>query len=327
MKNLVLLVLFIFSISEIKAQSFYGDNPLAHTYSIVALDPETGDMGVAVQSHWFLVGPLVAWGKAGVGVVATQSFINVSFGPRGLELLEKGFTPQQVVDTLLSTDEGRDVRQLAVLDITGDAASYTGKNCIPFAGNIVGENYSVQANLMLTDDVPTAMAKSFESSNGPLAERLVAALIAAESAGGDIRGKQSAALLVVRGKSTGKIWEDVLVDLRVDDNPNPNEELERLLKVHRAYEHMNNGDLAIEHGDMKKAVKEYGLAEEMFPDNEEMKYWHAITLIENGKLNEALPILKEVFHKNNNWRILTPRLREVNLLNVTDEELEKILEL
>ncbi|MCK5590737.1 MAG: DUF1028 domain-containing protein, partial [Candidatus Pacebacteria bacterium] len=181
MKNLVLLVLFIFSISEIKAQSFYGDNPLAHTYSIVALDPETGDMGVAVQSHWFLVGPLVAWGKAGVGVVATQSFINVSFGPRGLELLEKGFTPQQVVDTLLSTDEGRDVRQLAVLDITGDAASYTGKNCIPFAGNIVGENYSVQANLMLTDDVPTAMAKSFESSNGPLAERLVAALKAAES--------------------------------------------------------------------------------------------------------------------------------------------------
>lgn len=307
------------------AQSFYSDNPLVATYSIVARDPETGEMGVAVQSHWFSVGSIVSWGEAGVGVVATQSFVNPAFGPNGLELLKSGMTSEQVVDKLVAEDEGRDVRQLAIIDVNGNVKSYTGKNCIPGAGNIVGENYSVQANLMLNDKVPGAMSKAFEESKGPLAERLMAALFAAQEVGGDIRGKQSAAILVVKGRSTGQVWEDRLIDLRVEDNPEPLKELNRLLKVHRAYGHMNAGDLAVEHGDMELARKEYATAEEMFPDNEEMKYWHAVTLATNGDVESSLPLFKEVFQKNENWKILTPRLVPIGLLNVSEADLQKIL--
>jgi len=307
------------------AQSFYSDNPLVATYSIVARDPETGEMGVAVQSHWFSVGSIVSWGEAGVGVVATQSFVNPAFGPDGLELLKSGMTAEQVVDKLITEDEGRDVRQLAIVDVNGNVKSYTGKNCIPGAGNIVGENYSVQANLMLNDKVPGAMSKAFEKSTGPLAERLMAALFAAEEVGGDIRGKQSAAILVVKGKSSGKVWEDRLIDLRVEDDPYPLDKLDRLLKIHRAYGHMNAGDLAIEHGDMELAMKEYSAAEKMFPENEEMKYWHAVTMATNGNVKGSLPLFEAVFKKNENWKILTPRLVPVGLLNVSKEQLQKIL--
>jgi len=234
-------------------------------------------------------------------------------------------TASQVVDKLIAEDEGRDVRQLAIIDVNGNVKSYTGKNCIQGAGNIVGENYSVQANLMLNDKIPGAMSKAFEESKGPLAERLMTALFAAQEAGGDIRGKQSAAILVVKGRGTGQVWEDRLIDLRVEDSPYPLGELSRLLKVHRAYDHMNAGDLAVEHGDMKLAMKEYAAAEEMFPDNEEMKYWHAVTLATNGDVEESLPLFKDVFQRNENWKILTPRLVPIGLLNVNEEELQKIL--
>jgi len=307
------------------AQAFYSENPLVATYSIVARDPETGEMGVAVQSHWFSVGSIVSWGEAGVGVVATQSFVNPAFGPDGLTLLKSGMSADKVVDMLISEDEGRDVRQLAIIDVNGNVKSYTGKNCIPGAGNIVGENYSVQANLMLNDKVPGAMSKTFEKSEGQLAERLMAALFAAQEVGGDIRGKQSAAILVVKGKSTGKLWEDRLIDLRVEDNPDPLKELNRLLKVHRAYGHMNAGDLAVEHGEMELAMKEYSTAEKMFPENEEMIYWHAVTLATNGDVEASLPLFKEVFQKNENWKTLTPRLVPIGLLNVSEADLQKIL--
>lgn len=320
----VLFMWFLFSVSY--AQQYKADSPFAHTYSIVAFDSETGDMGVAVQSHWFSVGTVVSWGEAGVGVVATQSFVNVSFGPRALELLKQGKTPQEVVDELLSTDEGRDFRQLAVLDAKGRAASFTGEKCIQPAGNIVGEGFSVQANLMANDNVWPAMAEAFKNSKGPLAERMLVALEAAENAGGDIRGRQSAALLVVRGKSTGKVWEDRLVDLRVDDSPEPLAELRRLLKVHRAYEHMNNGDLAVEKNDMETAMKEYSAAMQMFPENLEMKYWTAITIANNGKFDEALPMLRDIFAKDKNWKDLTPRLIPSGLLNVNDDQMKKIMD-
>jgi uncharacterized Ntn-hydrolase superfamily protein len=323
--SFILTIMIICLTGEIPTQQFYGNNPLVATYSIVARDPETGEMGVAVQSHWFSVGSIVSWGEAGVGVVATQSFVNPAFGPDGLALLKSGMTAEQVVDKLIADDEVRDVRQLAIIDVNGNVKSYTGKNCIPGAGNIVGENYSVQANLMLNDKVPGAMSKAFEESKGPLAERMMAALFAAESVGGDIRGKQSAAILVVKGKSTGKVWEDREIDLRVEDSPEPLKELSRLLKVHRAYDHMNAGDLAVEKGDDQLAMKEYSTAEEMFPDNEEMKYWHATSLVNIGKLDEALPIFKEVFSKNENWKILTPRLVPIGQLKVNDEQLKKIL--
>ena len=324
MRAKILLMVILLTISTF-AQTYLRNEPFAHTYSIVAFDPQTGDMGVAVQSHWFSVGTIVSWGEAGVGVIATQSFVNASFGPRGLALLKQGKSPQEVVDELIKSDEGRDFRQLAVLDSKGRAASFTGAKCIQPAGNIVGENFSVQANLMLNDKVWPAMAESIKNSKGPLAERMIAALEAAEESGGDIRGKQSAALLVVRGKSTGNIWEDRLVDLRVDDHSEPLVELRRLLTVHRAYEHMNNGDLAVEKNDMDKAMAEYSAAMKMFPENLEMKYWTAIALANKGNISDALPMFKEIFSKNNNWKILTPRLVPSGLLTVDEKTLNEIM--
>lgn len=325
-KILLLICLFLTSFSvSTAAQTFFGTEPLAHTFSIVARDSVTGEMGVAVQSHWFSVGSLVAWGEAGVGVVATQSFVNPSFGQRGLELLKTGKTAQQVVDELIASDEGRDVRQLAIVDSKGNSASYTGSKCIPEAGNIVGDGYSVQANMMLNNTVWGAMSKAFENSKGPLAERLVAALEAAQKEGGDIRGKQSACLLVVKGKATGNLWEDRLIDLRVEDNPEPISEIKRLLKVYRAYEHMNNGDLATEKGDMKLAMDEYNAAMQMFPENLEMKYWTAISLANTGEVEKSLPMFKEIFSKDKNWKELTKRLPAVGLLTVSKDDLSNIL--
>ena len=327
MKSLLSFLLgTVFFIQISFAQQFYGEEPFAHTYSIVAYDSITGEMGVAVQSHWFSVGPLVAWGQAGVGVVATQSFVNPDFGPMGLALLKSGLNSQEALDSLLKQDEGRDVRQVAILNNHGVAAVHTGEKCIQGAGHILGANYSVQANLMKNDKVWKAMATAFEkSSNLPLAERMIVALEAGQGVGGDIRGKQSAAMLIVRAKPTGHIWKDNLVDLRVEDHKSPVRELKRLLKVHRAYEHMNKGDLAVEKGDIELAMKEYNAASEMFPDNAEMKYWTAITLANVGKLDDALPLFKEVFAKNENWRTLTPRLIDNQLLTVSEEELKEIL--
>ena len=330
--SFIIFVILLFStclpagrFSIISAQLYRSDSPFAHTYSIVAFDENTGDMGVAVQSHWFSVGTIVTWGEAGVGVVATQSFVNPALGPGGLGLLRKGKTPQEAVDELLKSDEGREFRQLAILDSKGNAASFTGKLCVQPAGNIVGKNFSVQANLMSNDKIWPAMAEAFQKSKGPLAERMLLALEAAEKAGGDVRGKQSAALLVVRAKSTGKVWEDRLVDLRIDDSPAPLPELRRLLKVHRAYDHMNNGDLATEKNDMDLAMKEYSSAMKMFPNNLEMKYWTAVALANKGMMKEAVPMFKEIFKKDKNWKDLTPRLLPNGLLKVSAEQLEKIL--
>lgn len=307
------------------SQSIFGSEPFAHTYSIVARDPQTGEMGVAVQSHWFSVGSIVAWGEAGVGVVATQSFVNPSFGPRGLELLKKGMTAQEAVELLISTDEGRELRQLAIVDAKGNSFAFTGSKCILEAGHYVGNGYSVQANMMLNNTVWKAMSEAFEKTNAPLAERLVAALEAAQNEGGDIRGKQSASLLVVRGDATGNLWEDRLIDLRVEDSSEPVKEIKRLLKVYRAYEYMNNGDLAVEKNDMKLAMQEYNSAMQMFPENLEMKFWTAVALVNNGDIDKSLTMFKEIFSADNNWKILTPRLVPSGLLNVTNEELNKIL--
>jgi len=321
---LTILLVLLISASQFP-QSVFGDEPLAHTFSIVARDAETGEMGVAVQSHWFSVGSIVAWGEAGVGVVATQSFVNPSFGQRGLELLKKGMTAQEAVDQLISSDEGRDFRQLAIVDSKGNSAGYTGSKCIAGAGHIVGNNYSVQANMMLNDRVWGAMSRAFERSEGPLAERLITALEAAQNAGGDIRGQQSACLLVVRGDATGNLWEDRLIDLRVEDNPNPVDEIKRLLKVYRAYEHMNKGDLAVEKNDMNLAMDEYNAAMKMFPENLEMKYWTAVTLANTGEVEKSLPMFKEIFLQDINWKELTERLPQVGVLNVDQEVLNKIL--
>lgn len=327
MKKVFFLALFCFLQQVAKSQVYKNEAPLAHTYSLVARDPETGDMAVAVQSHWFSVGTAVSWAEAGVGAVATQSFTNKSFGIRGLALLKDGLTAQQALDSLLATDEGRDVRQVAIVDNKGNVAVHTGKSCIAYAGHIKGEQFSVQSNMMLTEKVPGAMAAAFEKSKGkPLAERMLLALEAGEAAGGDIRGKQSAALLVVPAVSKGEPWNERTVDLRVDDAALPLKELRRLYNLQVAYEHMNAGDLAVEKGDMPKAMEAYNSAMKMFPQNLEMQYWTAITLANNGDIKKAAAMLKAVYQKDKNWRELTRRLPKAGLLNISQENLKLLLD-
>ena len=262
------------------------ERPL-HTYSIVARDPNTGDLGVAVQSHWFSVGSIVTWAEAGVGAVATQSFIDPAYGPRGLELMSSGLTAEQALEALVSVDDGRAVRQVAFVDSAGRVAAHTGSGCIESAGHLTGDGYSVQANMMRGDEVVPAMKAAYEAATGDLADRLLATLEAAQRAGGDIRGRQSAAMLIVRGEPTGRPWADRVLELRVEDHPEPVAELARLLTVQRAYDHMNAGDVAVEEGDLERAMAEYGRAAELLPDNVEVQYWAAITLATSGDLETA----------------------------------------
>jgi uncharacterized Ntn-hydrolase superfamily protein len=294
------------------------DRPV-HTYSIVARDAATGEMGVAVQSHWFSVGSIVTWAEAGVGAIATQSFVDPAYGPRGLELMKSGLDAEQALEALLLVDEGREVRQVAFVDTDGNIAAHTGAKCIESAGHHVGDGYSVQANMMLNDKVVPAMSKAYESTEGDLAAKLMAALEAAQAVGGDIRGKQSAAMLIVKAVSTGRTWADRVLELRIEDHPTPIAELRRLLRVHRAYEHMNAGDVAVEHEDLELAMKEYGAAAKLLPANVEVQYWAAVTLATSGNLEEALPMFKTVFAADANWVELTRRLLKPGFIPDTPE--------
>jgi len=327
MKKLYNLFLIVFLTQTITAQNYKKAEPFAHTYSIVARDPETGEMGVAVQSHWFSVGSIVTYGEAGVGVVATQSFVNPSYGPKGLALMKQGLSPQKALDSLLSLDEGEMFRQVAFLDVNGQVATHTGSLCIEEAGHRQGDNFSVQANMMLKNTVWDAMATAFESTTGPLSERILAAMKAAQTEKGDIRGSQSAAILIVKPESTGNSWEDTIMDLRVEDNENPIQELERLVKIHKAYDFMNNGDLAMEKGETKTAEKLYLEAQKLFPENLEMKFWYAINLLNNKEFEKAHPILKAIFNEDENWKTLTGRLIKSKLLTISDVELQNVLDL
>jgi uncharacterized Ntn-hydrolase superfamily protein len=296
-----------------------------HTFSIVARDPATGELGVAVQSHWFSVGSIVTWAEAGVGAVATQSFVDPSYGKLGLELMRSGKSGPEALRSLLAGDEGRDVRQVAMIDSQGRIDAWTGKNDIQSAGHIVGKNSSVQANLMLNDKVWPAMAHAFENTKGDLADRMLAALDAAQAVGGDIRGRQSAAIVIVTGKPSGQAWKDRTFDLRVDDSPEPLVELRRLVTLQRAYNHMNAGDLAVEHKDNEGALREYGAAEKLVPDSAEMIYWHAVALVNMGRVDESLPMFRKVFAMDKNWATLTPRLPKSGLLPDDSKLIEKIL--
>ncbi|WP_242205104.1 DUF1028 domain-containing protein [Aestuariivivens insulae] len=320
-------LLVILLSQELMAQFYKTSEPFTHTYSIVARDSLTGEMAVAVQSHWFSVGSVVTYGKAGVGVVATQSLVNPSYGPKGLALMEQGLSPEQALNILLENDSGAMYRQVAFLNNKGLVATHTGNQCIDEAGHRQGKNFSVQANMMLENTVWDAMAKAFESTKGSLSYRVLAALKAAENEKGDIRGKQSAAILIVKGHATGNIWEDVVMDLRVEDHENPIQELERLVKIHEAYDYMNKGDLAMEKGDSKKAESLYLQAQKLFPDNLEMTYWYAINLLNNKDYNKAFPILKSVFDQDKNWKTLTKRLVKSKLLNISEKKLAAVMAL
>jgi uncharacterized Ntn-hydrolase superfamily protein len=307
--------------------SLGGDRgSLAHTYSIVARDPKTGELGVAVQSHWFSVGTMVPWAEAGVGAVATQSFVDPSYGKLGLDLMRTGRSAPDALKGLIAADANAEVRQVAMIDTQGRVAAHTGAKDIQFAGHEVGENFSVQANLMASDQVWPAMAKAFRAAKGDLADRMLAALDAGEAAGGDIRGKQSAALVVVTGKPTGRPWQDRIFDLRVDDHPEPLKELRRLVLVQRAYNHMNAGDLAMEHKDAEGALREYSAAEKLQPENAEMVYWHAVGLVGIGRVDQALPLFKRCFRMNPRWREVTPRVAKAGLLPEDPAVLKRILD-
>ena len=306
-----------------RAQAKRPLRPVA-TYSIVARDPATGELGVAVQSHWFSVGTVVSWAEAGVGAVATQSFVDASYGPLGLELMRAGRSAPDALRGLLAADDGRDVRQVAMIDAQGRVAAHTGKKCIAAAGHHVGANFSVQANLMDKPSVWPAMARAFESATGDLTDRLLAALEAAQREGGDIRGQQSAAILVVSGKPTGRPWVDRKVDLRVEDSPDPVGELKRLVRVHRAYQYMNAGDDCASQKNWDCAEREYGAAEKLLPEQMEVVFWHAVTLVTAGRVEEALPLFKKVFVRERKWVELVDRLPAAELLPADEKLLARI---
>lgn len=325
-KTISFFILLFVLTNTAQAQVYKINEPLAHTYSIVARDETTGEMAVGVQSHWFSVGTAVPWLEAGVGAVATQSFVDKSYGPKALALLKQGFTAQQALDSLTKADIGRDVRQVAIIDNKGNVAAHTGAKCIQYASHITGVNFSVQSNMMLGNKVCESMKAAFEKSKGkPIAERVLLALEAAENVGGDIRGKQSAALMVVGG-NTVETWNNKIVDLRVDDNLLPLKELRRLYNVHLAYQHMNNGDLAVEKNNMQLAMKEYNAAMKLFPSNLEMQYWTAITLANNKQIDKAILLLQKIYTKDKNWIELTKRLKPVGLLNVSEAEYKKLIQ-
>jgi len=322
---LALLTTLLVASAFARSQSDRPSQKPVHTYSIVARDTATGELGVAVQSHWFSVGSLVTWAEAGVGAVATQSFVDPAYGPLGLDLMRAGKSASESLDGLLAADAGRDIRQVAMIDARGNVAAHTGTLCIEAAGHLVGDNFSVQANLMLDATVWPAMAEAFSRTQGALADRMLAALDAGEAAGGDIRGRQSAAILIVKGAGTGRPWADRIMELRVEDHPEPLRELRRLVHAHRAYEHMNRGDLAVEHNDIEGALREYGAAERMIPGNLEMKFWHAVALVNVGRVDDSLPLFQYVFLRDSNWATLVPRLPASGTLRADENITRRIL--
>jgi len=306
------------------AEPSVAPSELAHTYSIVACDPERGEMGGAVQSHWFSVGSGVLWAEPGVGVVATQSFTRRAYGPLGLEAMAAGEAPAAAMKRLTEADEGRDVRQIGFVDARGRVAGYTGRRCIEHACDRQGPHFTIQANIMLKDTVCDAMAKAYETTEGSMARRLMAALEAAQAEGGDLRGRQSAAMVVVATAQPEHPWEGRIVDLRVDDHPTPVRELKRLLGIHEAYAHMSRGDEALERNDVAAGLAAYGRAVQMLPDRTEPLFWQAFTMVSVGKVDEALPLFERVFAAEPAWRDMPRRLVAAGLLEDDPELLAKI---
>ncbi|MDI6848658.1 MAG: DUF1028 domain-containing protein [Candidatus Saccharicenans sp.] len=296
------------------------------TYSIVAFDKATGQLGVAVQSHWFSVGSIVSWAQSGVGAVATQSFVDPAYGALGLEMMRAGKTAEEALNGLLKADRTPEVRQVAMVDVAGRVAVHTGKNCLAEAGHFKGDGFSCQANMMLKNTVWEAMARAYQTTKGELVDRLLAALEAAENEGGDIRGRQSAAILVVSGQSSGVWWKDRVYDLRIEDHPEPIKEMKRLVLIARAYNHMNRGDELLTENRVEEAMKEYSLAMELYSGNPEMIFWPAVTMASTGRVEESLPLFKKVFALDPNWALLLQRLPAAGQFPKDKKLLKKILE-
>ncbi len=301
--------------------------PLASTYSIIAKDPQTGEFGVAVQSHYFSVGPIVPWAESGVGAVATQSLVLVDYGPRALELMRNGMSARQALDSLLAADPNPDVRQVAIIDRLGRVAAHTGRLCIPDAGHKTGAQYSCQGNMMSKPTVWLEMAYDYQRARGNFAERLLQALESAEKAGGDIRGRQSAALLIVKPQTTGKPWMDKFYDLRVEDHPEPLLELRRLVRLRTAYNLEDEGDNLIAAKKPDEAMKAYEQAMKLAPEVSELQFWAAVSMYSNGRETEARELFRTLFVKEPHWVELIPRLAKVFLFPNDDAKVADVVSL
>jgi uncharacterized Ntn-hydrolase superfamily protein len=295
------------------------------TYSIVARDPETGDLAVAVQSDWFSVGGTVPWAEAGVGAVATQSFAEISYGPLGLELLRAGKAPDKVLRALTSADDGVDRRQVAVLDASGRSAVHTGSLCVPEAGHVVGDGFACQANMMERDSVWPAMADAFTRSSGSFAERLLAALDAAEAEGGDVRGRQSAALLIVAASPSGRPWADCRIDLRVENHPDPLGELRRLVAYQEAYRMNGQAESALMSGDVAGAEAAHARAMALAPDDVQLAFWSGLTLAGLGRFDEAKILIGRAVAANPRYAAFLRRLPQAGVFPADDRLLATLL--
>jgi uncharacterized Ntn-hydrolase superfamily protein len=297
------------------------------TYSIVARDPQTGRFGIAVQSHYLGVGPVVPWLEAGVGAVATQASVNVAFGPIGLELLRSGMTAEQTVAALLAGDASPATRQLGVVDAEGRAAAHTGAECIPAAGHLVRDGFTVQGNLLARDTCWPAMAAAYEAAqakDAPLVERMLLALEAAEREGGDVRGRQSAAIMIVDSSPQPAAWRGRLMDLRIEDHPDPVPELRRVVTLQLAYELLN------EEGDAAKAgvsaEERYGQARRLAPDAYELVFWRAVELAAAGDVPGARREMAIAVAADESWRHTLEHMAEAGREGVTPELAAALLE-
>ncbi|MEW6059997.1 MAG: DUF1028 domain-containing protein [Actinomycetota bacterium] len=296
------------------------------TYSIASRDPGTGDLGVAVQSHWFAAGAEVLWARAGVGAVATQAMIEVSYGPKGLALMETGRSAPEALEQLLAADEGRDHRQVAMVDVGGNVAAHTGSRCMREAGHRIGDGYSAQANIMRRSTVWDAMGEAYaRSAAKDLAHRLMDALDAAEEEGGDVRGRQAAGILVVRGTRSERPWEDTLVDLRVDDHPEPLAELRRLIDLRAAYGRLEAAEQLELTGDLGGALRKYQEAHASHPDHPEIAFWTAIALAGQGEIEEARRVMAVPCRDHDGWVELLTRLAADGFVDVPQETIAALL--
>ncbi len=275
------------------------------TYSIVARDPDTGELGVAVQSHWFSVGSIVSWAEPGVGAVATQSIAEPAYGPWLLDRLRGGQAPGEALDELLAHDQQARVRQVSVVDSQGAVAVQTGDRCIPYAGHVEGDGFSAQANMMAGPEVWPAMAEAFSASTGPLPRRLLATLDAAEAVGGDVRGRQSAALVVV--PADGEPWRRT-VELRIEDHTDPLGELRRLLDLADAYAFADEADTLMAEGRHDDAAEAGRKALELAPASEELVFWAGLGMVQAGDLEAGVERVRSAIEMHSGWRDLLARL-------------------
>ena len=294
------------------------------TYSIVARDPETGDMGVAVQSRWFSVGSVVSWAEPGVGAVATQSIADPSYGPKGLDLMREGVGAPDALSRLLDEDERSAIRQVAMVDAGARVDAHSGTASVPAFGHVVGEGFSCQANMMERDTVWGAMARAYEGSEGDLATRLMAALRAAEGERGDMRGRQSAAILVVGGDRSDQPWERKM-DLRVEDHADPVGELERLVTVKRAYDLMERGEIMAVAGDAETAAQAYCEAVSLVPADDQPAFWCSLVLLGAGDEEGARTMMARACEVEPRWRAFLERVIVAGLFVGDPEAVEAIL--